>query len=144
MFELKILLEKNEKLRKLSLNSENFISKNIITLKETSDKSETLYAEVKIFRAKTENLSLTEKYEFFRFLPINRSNIIFIVSIPINMTTQDFYNFIDKHIKTITFTRFVYKINKKNNNNLLNNFFQAILYFENQNSADNFYYVNIN
>ena len=139
MFEIKLILEKYEKLRKVQLSSEEIISQEIsLTPKEDFEKYETLYGEVRMFRMKTENISLTEKHEFFRFLPINRTNVIFIIAIPPQMTFQEFNQFIEKHLKNIDYIRFIYKLNQQNTEN---SFFQAILYFCDQNSADNFYYV---
>jgi hypothetical protein len=37
---------------------------------------ETLSGFLQIMRLKSENISLTDKYEFFRFLPINRNNLV--------------------------------------------------------------------
>ena len=142
MFELKIILEKNEKLKNLNSSYEIIISQNIAFKNDSFEKYETLNGEIKMFRTKNENVSLTEKYEFFRFLPINRTNSIFVISIPHNMTIQDFNAFVDKHLKTIYFIRYFYKIfnNKSDSSSYI---LQAILYFESQNSADNFYYVNL-
>jgi hypothetical protein len=38
--------------------------------------TETLSGFLQIMRLKSENISLTDKYEFFRFLPINRNNLV--------------------------------------------------------------------
>jgi len=141
MFELKVVLDKYEYIKKIPLTNEDFISQGIVcSHKEEFDKFEVLSGEVKFFRAKTENLSLTEKNEFFRFLPINRMNIIFVIAIPINITIQEFHLIIEKHLKTVNYIRFIKFPNKKNDDGIPNTF-QAILYFEDQNSADNFYYV---
>ena len=114
MFELKIILEKNEKLKNLNSSYEIIISQNIAFKNDSFEKYETLNGEIKMFRTKNENVSLTEKYEFFRFLPINRTNSIFVISIPHNMTIQDFNAFVDKHLKTISFIRYFYKIFNRN------------------------------
>ena len=141
MFELRIILNKNEKLKNLNLSNEMIISQNILSRKDSFEKYETLNGEIKMFQTKYENISLTEKYEFFRYLPINRTKIIFVISIPYNLTIQDFYVFIDKHLKTISYIRFFYKI--FNNKDTSSYILQAIIYFESQNSADYFFSVNL-
>ena len=141
MFELRIFLNKNEKLKNLNLCNEMIISQNIFSRKDSFEKYETLNGEIKMFQTKYENISLTEKYEFFRYLPINRTKIIFVISIPYNLTIQDFYVFIDKHLKTISYIRFFYKI--FNNKDTSSYILQAIIYFESQNSADYFFSVNL-
>ncbi len=40
---------------------------------------ETFTGHIQIMRVKSENISLTDKYEFFRFLPIKRNNIVTII-----------------------------------------------------------------
>ncbi len=38
--------------------------------------NETLYGRLQIMRVKSDNLSLTDKYEFFRFMPIKRGELV--------------------------------------------------------------------
>jgi len=40
------------------------------------DLYETITGKLQIMRVKSENISLTDKYDFFRFLPIKRNNIV--------------------------------------------------------------------
>jgi hypothetical protein len=63
MFEVKLYLNENE-FEKLKSNE----------TKETQ--YEIIKGKVKLFRTQNENISLTDKCEYFRFLPIRRNNIV--------------------------------------------------------------------
>lgn len=83
MFEIKVNLQENftDLVKVISINSDIIINNSIINnsydkfeMNQTavSKLYETLLCRLEIMRVKSENLSLTDKYEFFRFLPIKR------------------------------------------------------------------------
>lgn len=93
MFEIKITLSNENKSRVLDSNSEEIIkiplknSENDIkydnieistALEKVNEPNwfDTFTGHIQIMRVKSENISLTDKYEFFRFLPIKRNNIV--------------------------------------------------------------------
>jgi hypothetical protein len=57
---------------KLFLNENEFQN----NLKQETKQYEIITAKLKLFRTTSENISLTDKCEFFRFLPIQRNNIV--------------------------------------------------------------------
>lgn len=86
MFEIKITLtsSKENANQIISPNNEEILNPNkLINITNNhvyNDNSlyETISGHLQIMRVKSDNISLTDKYEFFRFLPILRSNIVYI------------------------------------------------------------------
>jgi hypothetical protein len=79
MFEIKITLNlsKENKNKIISQTNEEIINPTKLThLCSDNTLYETISGHLQIMRVKSENISLTDKYEFFRFLPILRSNIV--------------------------------------------------------------------
>ncbi len=95
MFEIKITLSPENKCKivgnfsgkELTRGENSFKSQvneiEISTALDLKDKEPNLYnlfetisGHSQLMRVKSENISLTDKYEFFRFLPIKRNNIV--------------------------------------------------------------------
>lgn len=118
MFELKVIT-----------NDCNF---DLNTLENKNNLYESIECTSKLYRIASSNISLTEKFQTFRFLPLNRTSLIFIIAIPETCTTDSFISFLStivQHIKYILFITEPKTLFKK-----------ALIQFDSQNSADNFYY----
>ena len=105
--------------------------KNLESIEKNNIFYDNIEGEVKLFRIPSENISLTDKFETFRFLPISRTNLIFIIAIPENFTYENVINYFGKEIEKIKGILFI---------NSQYKFTSLIIHFNNQDSADNFYY----
>ena len=105
--------------------------KNLETIEKNNIFYDNIDGEVKLYRIPSENISLTDKFETFRFLPISRTNLIFIIAIPENCTNENIINYFGKEVEKIKGILFIKSQNK---------FTSLIIHFNNQDSADNFYY----
>ena len=54
--------------------------KNLETIEKNNIFYDNIDGEVKLYRIPSENISLTDKFETFRFLPISRTNLILCVT----------------------------------------------------------------
>lgn len=103
-----------------------------------------------LFVSFEENLSTTDTYKIFRFLPIRRNPMILVLCVP-SGTIEDFLLTLSIDTrKSIVFVLilnqflkaseyFNFRANNTNSNSE-SSIIRLILYFDNQNSADNFYY----
>ena len=105
--------------------------KNLESIEKNNIFYDNIEGEVKLFRIPSENISLTDKFETFRFLPISRTNLIFVIAIPENFTYENVINYFGKEIEKIKGILFI---------NSQYKFTSLIIHFNNQDSADNFYY----
>ena len=114
MFDLKIISEKE------------------IKNKESNNLYEYIEGRVELYKLNSNNLSLTNTIETFRFLPINRTKYLFLINLPEDVSLDYFINYIGGEIQKI------------NNITIITdpktNFRSLIIEFFEQDMADNFYY----
>ena len=78
MFDVQINIDTNESKFQIINVDADIIKGDIIINKEpTNEIYEVISGKLKIYRTVSENISLTDKCEFFRFLPIKRNNIVY-------------------------------------------------------------------
>ena len=106
-------------------------SKTIESIESQNQIYDTIQGKCKLYRISNDYISLTDKFELFRFLPINITNLIFIIAIPDNCLNEQFLTYTDTFLSSIKSILFI-----SDNNN----FFSCIIHFNNQDSADNYYY----
>lgn len=145
MFELKLYLNDiNTEFKILNhVTSDLVLSKELNKLREDLDLYEIVYGDLQIFKIFSENISLTDSNELFRFLPIQRNILILVIAIPEHMNEEDFISFIDKFLSRIIYIRFIYHSDNNIHEHILNNkngFMSCLIYFDDQNAADNFFY----
>lgn len=117
MFELKVITSSNKPFE---------------TIESKHNLFQIIEGKAKLFRISSETCTLTDKFEFFRFLPIKRTNILFIIGIPSECTEENFISFLGSSIQKIQSVIFIKNPHTK--------FVQVIISFDLQDSADNFYY----
>ena len=114
MFDLKVITEKE------------------IKNKESNNLYEYIEGTVELYKLNSNNLSLTNTIETFRFLPINRTKYLFLINLPEDVSLDYFINYIGGEIQKI------------NNITIITdpktNFRSLIIQFFEQDMADNFYY----
>ena len=114
MFDLKVITEKE------------------IKNKESNNLYEYIEGRVELYKLNSNNLSLTNNIETFRFLPINRTKYLFLINLPEDVSLDYFINYIGGEIQKI------------NNITIITdpktNFRSLIIQFFEQDMADNFYY----
>ena len=105
---------------------------NIETIEEKNNLYEHIEGKAKLYRISSDSISLTDKFETFRFLPIERTNFIFVIAIPEECSEESFITYLGSLIQTIKSILFIVESETK--------FRRAIIHFDTQDSADNFYY----
>ena len=83
MFDLKVICQKE------------------INDKESNNLFEYIDGKVELFKVNSNNLSLTNTIETFRFLPINRSKSLFLINMPEGVSLDYFINYIGGEIEKI-------------------------------------------
>ena len=108
------------------------ISEKEIKNKESNNLYEYIEGRVELYKLNSNNLSLTNTIETFRFLPINRTKYLFLINLPEDVSLDYFINYIGGEIQKI------------NNITIITdpktNFRSLIIEFFEQDMADNFYY----
>ena len=113
----------------------------IITLNEKEPKSESkennnllqyIEANIELYKLNSNSLSLTNQIETFRFLPINRTKSIFLISLPEEVSLDYFISYIGTEIEKINSITLITEPKTK--------FRSLIIKFFEQDMADNFYY----
>ena len=108
------------------------ISEKEIKNKESNNLYEYIEGRVELYKLNSNNLSLTNNIETFRFLPINRTKYLFLINLPEDVSLDYFINYIGGEIQKI------------NNITIITdpktNFRSLIIQFFEQDMADNFYY----
>ena len=111
------------------------ITKSKITI-DSIEANNNLYEHIegvaKLYRISSENISLTDKFETFRFLPIERTNLLFVIAIPQECSEEGFITYIGSLIQSVRSILFIEEPETK--------FTKAIIHLDSQDSADNFYY----
>ena len=93
---------------------------------------EYIEANIELYKLNSNNLSLTNTIETFRFLPINRTKSLFLVNLPENVSLEYFIKYIGKEIEKINNITIITQPKTK--------FRSLIINFFEQDMADNFYY----
>ena len=114
MFDLKVICQKE------------------INDKESNNLFEYIEGKVELFKVNSNNLSLTNTIETFRFLPINRSKSLFLINMPEDVSLDYFINYIGGEIEKIHNIKVITEPKS--------NFRSLIIQFYQQDVADNFYY----
>ena len=114
MFDLKVITEKEIK------NQEN------------NNLYEYIEGRKELYKLNSNNLSLTNTIETFRFLPINRTKSLFLINMPEDVSLDYFINYIGKEIEKILNITII--------TDPKTNFRSLIIQFFEQDMADNFYY----
>ena len=113
----------------------------VIILNEKEQKSESkdnnnllqyIEANIELYKLNSNSLSLTNKIETFRFLPINRTKSLFLISLPEEVSLDYFVSYIGKEIEKINSITLITEPKTK--------FRSLIIKFFEQDMADNFYY----
>ena len=108
------------------------ISEKEIKNNESNNLYEYIEGRVELYKLNSNNLSLTNTIETFRFLPINRTKYLFLINLPEDVSLDYFINYIGGEIQKI------------NNITIITdpktNFRSLIIEFFEQDMADNFYY----
>ena len=113
----------------------------IITLNEKEPKSESkennnllqyIEANIELYKLNSNSLSPTNQIETFRFLPINRTKSIFLISLPEEVSLDYFISYIGTEIEKINSITLITEPKTK--------FRSLIIRFFEQDMADNFYY----
>lgn len=120
MFDLEIITQDTES----NLSKKNENNNNLI---------EQITAKYRLYHINSNNLSLTNTIETFRFLPINRTNSLFLIALPEDIKPEYFIEYIGEEIEKISSIKIITEPTK--------NFRSMILTFFNQDMADNFYYT---
>ena len=103
-----------------------------IETKDTNDLLQNIEAYIKLYKVNSNDLSLTNIIETFRFLPINRKKSLFLLNLPEDVTMDYFITYIGEEIEKINSILLI-KEPKTNFRHLIIKFFE-------QDMADNFYY----
>ena len=114
MFDLKVITEKK------------------ISNKDSNNLYEYIEGRIELYKLNSNNLSLTNTIETFRFLPINRTKSLLLINLPEDVSLDFFINYIGGEIEKI---KNITIITEKKTN-----FRSLIIHFFEQDMADNFYY----
>ena len=108
------------------------ISEKEIKNKESNNLYEYIDGRVELYKLNSNNLSLTNTIETFRFLPINRTKSLFLINLPEDVSLDYFINYIGGEIEKIHNITII--------TDPKSNFRSLIIQFFEQDMADNFYY----
>ena len=114
MFDLKVICEKE------------------IENKESNNLYEFIDGRIELYKLISDNLSLTNTIETFRFLPINRTKSLLLINLPEDVSIDFFINYIGGEIEKIHNIIIITEPKTK--------FRSLIINFYEQDMADNFYY----
>ena len=114
MFDLKVICEKE------------------IENKESNNLYEYIEGRIELYKLISDNLSLTNTIETFRFLPINRTKSLLLINLPEDVSIDYFINYIGGEIEKIHNITIITEPKTK--------FRALIIKFYEQDMADNFYY----
>ena len=114
MFDLKVICEKE------------------IENKESNNLYEYIEGRIELYKLISNNLSLTNTIETFRFLPINRTKSLFLINLPDDVSIDYYINYIGGEIEKIHNITIITQPKTK--------FRSLIIQFYQQDMADNFYY----
>ena len=87
---------------------------------------------IELYKVNSNNLSLTNNIETFRFLPINRTKSLLLINLPEDVTIEYFISYIGEEIEKINNITIIKDSSTK--------FCSLIIKFFQQDMADNFYY----
>ena len=100
--------------------------------KENNNLLEYIQANIELYKVNSNSLSLTNNIETFRFLPINRKKLLFLINLPEDVTIDYFISYIGKEMEKINSITIITEPKT--------NFRSLIIKFFEQDMADNFYY----
>jgi hypothetical protein len=108
------------------------ISEKEIKNKDSNNLYEYIDGRIELYKLNSNNLSLTNTIETFRFLPINRTNSLLLINLPEDISVDYFINYIGGEIEKIQNITVITEPKTK--------FRSLIIKFYQQDMADNFYY----